>query len=56
MESYTTDNINFHIYLREDGVYQLMTAPKNGYIVAPPISKEQLKGLADFIYKITNEQ
>lgn len=52
---YKTWYLNFYLDKREDSIvnkdkpYSIMFAPTAGY-VNPPMSKEDLKGLADFIY------
>lgn len=51
--TFQNENFNLHIFhkgmLYQD-YYGLMFSPTKN-LVNPPISKEELKGLADFIYK-----
>lgn len=50
--SFRSETVNIHFFhkgaMYEDK-YGVMFAPTQGHVY-PPISKEELKGLADFIY------
>ena len=54
---YSCDYLNFHIEKRENPIvlqnkeYTLAFHPVNGFSVEPVLSREELKDLADFIYK-----
>ena len=54
---YSCDYLNFHIEKRDNPIvlqnkeYILGFHPINGFSVEPVLSREELKGLADFIYK-----
>ena len=52
---YSCDYLNFHIEKRENPIvlqnkeYTLAFHPRNGFYEEPVLSREELKGLADFI-------
>jgi hypothetical protein len=52
---YSCDYLNFFIEKRIDPInqkdkdYVLAFHPRNGFFEEPPVSREDLKGLADFI-------
>jgi hypothetical protein len=51
-------NVFVNTYDSIDGLkyeHSIMLAPTKNHIVAPPVSKEELKALADFIYKVIDE-
>jgi hypothetical protein len=54
---YSCDYLNFFIEKRIDPInqkdknYALAFHPWNGFFAEPPLSREDLKGLADFINK-----
>lgn len=52
--TFKAKNFNLHIFhenMMYENNYGLMLGPTTGYAY-PPISREELKELADFIYKI----
>jgi hypothetical protein len=54
---YSCDYLNFFIQKRENPInqktkdYVVAFHPRNGFLEEPVLSREDLKGLADFIYK-----
>ncbi len=59
--SFKADYFNLFInsYDAVDGLkykYSIMLAPTKNHIVSPPVSKEELKELADFIYESLGEK
>ena len=55
--SFKADYFNLFInsYDAVDGLkyeYSITLAPTKNHVVSPPVSKEELKALADFIYQV----
>jgi hypothetical protein len=59
---YSCDYLNFFIEKRINPInqktknYTVAFHPRNGFFEEPVLSKEDLKGLADFIYKTLEEE
>jgi len=58
--SFKADYFNLFInsYDPVDGLkyeYGIILAPTKNHVVSPPVSKDELKALADFIYKVIGE-
>ena len=51
-------NVFVNTYDSIDGLkyeHSIMLAPTKNHIVSPPVTREELKALADFIYKVIGE-
>ena len=51
-------NVFINTYDSVDGLkyeHSIMLAPTKNHIVSPPVTREELKALADFIYKVIGE-
>lgn len=52
-------NVIINTYDSIDGIkyeHSIMFAPTKNHVVSPPVSKDELRALADFIYKVIGEK